>query len=157
MNPTQAQALRAILDSQANASLGTLHDGEPFVSMVPFAILPDGKGFVIHVSGLAAHTKDMLQHPTVSLLVMAPHNREVPPQALPRVTVQCSARRLADEDPAHAAARASYLGRFPGAEMTMALGDFSLFLLTPLALRLVGGFAQAASLTPLNLEQALAR
>ncbi|MBK7257935.1 MAG: pyridoxamine 5'-phosphate oxidase family protein [Ignavibacteriae bacterium] len=156
MNPTQAQALRAILESQSNAALGTLHDGEPFVSMVPFAIIPGGKGFVIHVSGLAAHTKDMLQHPTVSLLVMAPQGPDIPPQALPRVTVQCNARQLADEDPAYPAARASYLGRFPEAEMTMALGDFSLFLLTPLAVRLVGGFAQAATLTPLNLEQALA-
>lgn len=156
MNPTQAQTLRAILESQATAALGTLHDGEPFVSMVPFAILPDGKGFVIHVSGLAAHTRDMLHHPTVSLLVTAPQDPETPPQALPRVTVQCVARQLADEDPSYPAARMSYLGRFPDAEMTMALGDFSLFILTPLAVRLVGGFAQAANLTPLNLEQALA-
>jgi putative heme iron utilization protein len=156
MNPTQAQALRAILESQSNGALGTLHDGEPFVSMVPFAIMPDGKGFVSHVSGLAAHTKDMLQHSTASLLVMAPQSPDVPPQALPRVTIQCVARKLVDEDPAYPAARTSYLGRFPEAEMTMALGDSSLFLLTPIALRLVGGFAQAASLTPLNLAEALA-
>lgn len=156
MNPTHAEALRTILTSQAIAALGTLHDGEPFVSMVPFAIMPEGRGFVIHVSGLAAHTKDMLHHPTVSLLMMAPQDPETPPQALPRVTVQCSARQLSDEDPAYPAARMSYLGRFPDAEMTMALGDFSLFLLTPLAVRLVGGFAQAANLTPLNLQQALA-
>lgn len=155
MNPTQAEALRAILGSQSNAALGTLHDGEPFVSMVPFALMPGGKGFVIHVSGLAAHTKDMLQHPTVSLLVMAPQSPDVPPQALPRVTIQCTARQLEDKDPASPAARTSYLGRFPEAEITMALEDFSLFHLTPLAVRLVGGFAQAASLTPLNMEQAL--
>ena len=40
--------------------------------------------------------------------------------------------------------------------MTLTLGDFSLFLLTPLSVRLVGGFAQAATLTPLNLAEALA-
>ncbi len=156
MNPTQAESLRTIILPQANAALGTLHDGQPFVSMVPFAVMPDGKGFVIHVSGLAAHTKDMLAHPTVSLLVMAPQSPDVPPQALPRVTVQCEARKIDDDHAFYAAARTAYLQRFPEAEMMMALGDFSFFVLAPLAVRLVGGFAQAASLTPLNLEQALA-
>lgn len=155
MNPTQASSLRTILEGQQNASLGTLHDGEPFVSMVPFAIMPGGKGFVIHVSGLAAHTKDMMQHPKVSLMVMAPQSPDVPAQALPRATVQCDARRVDDADPVYADARSAYIGRFPEAEMTMALGDFSLFLLVPLSVRLVGGFAQAATLTPLNLAEAL--
>jgi heme iron utilization protein len=156
MNPAQSQTLRAILTSQSVGALGTLHDGEPFVSMAPIALMPGGKGFIIHVSGLAAHTKDMLQHPKVSLMVMAAQSADVPPQALPRVTVQCQARQLDESEPAYAPARMAYLGRFPEAEMTMALGDFSLFLLTPLALRLVGGFAQAANLTPINMEQALA-
>jgi putative heme iron utilization protein len=155
MNPTQASSLRTILDGQQNASLGTLHDGEPFVSMVPFAIMPGGKGFLIHVSGLASHTKDMMQHPKVSLMVMAPQSPDVPAQALPRATVQCDARRVDDADPAYTDARAAYVGRFPEAEMTMALGDFSLFLLVPISVRLVGGFAQAATLTPLNLSEAL--
>lgn len=156
MNPTQARSLRTILETQQNAALGTLHDGEPFVSMVPFAILPGGTGFIIHVSGLSAHTKDMEQHPTVSLMVMAAKGPDVSAQALPRATIQCDARRLEGSDPAYADARRAYLGRFPEAEMTLTLGDFSLFLLTPLSVRLVGGFAQAATLTPLNLAEALA-
>jgi heme iron utilization protein len=155
LNTTQGEALRNILTSQPVGGLGTLHDGEPFVSMVPIALMSGGRGFVIHVSGLAAHTKDMLQHPKVSLLVMATQSPDVPPQALPRVTVQCESRLLDERDPAHAPARKAYLDRFPESEMTMALGDFSLFVLTPLALRLVGGFAQAANLTPINMEQAL--
>jgi putative heme iron utilization protein len=156
MNSAQASSLRTILETQMNAALGTLHDGDPFVSMVPFAIMPGGKGFVIHVSGLAAHTKDMMQYPKVSLLVMAPQSPDVSAQALPRVTIQCEARRLDEADPVYTHARAAYIGRLPEAEMTMALGDFSLFLLIPLSLRLVGGFAQAATLTPLNLAEALA-
>ena len=69
MNPAHAQTLRDLLGTQRIASLGTLHKGEPYVSMVPFAILPGGSGFVIHVSQLSAHTKDMLARPEVSLLV----------------------------------------------------------------------------------------
>ena len=66
MNPTQAETLRDLLETQEIASLGTLHDGEPYVSMAPFALLPGGAGFVIHVSQMAAHTNDMVNHAEVS-------------------------------------------------------------------------------------------
>jgi heme iron utilization protein len=154
MNPSQARILQTILKSQRNASLGTLHNDEPFVSMVPFAIMPGGKGFVIHVSGLASHTKDMLQHPRVSFMVMAPQSPDIPAQALPRVTVQSEAVRLDESDPAYPIARAAYLGRFPEAETTLALGDFSLFALSTVSLRLISGFGAAATLTPADLAQA---
>src|SRR4051794_13388898 len=62
MNESQTEALARLLQTREIGALGTLHDGEPFVSMVPFAVLPDA-GFVIHVSRLAAHTKDMLVNP----------------------------------------------------------------------------------------------
>ena len=60
MNKTQVETLAQLLKTQEIAALGTLHDAEPFVSMVPYAIHPGGCGLVIHVSRLAAHTKDML-------------------------------------------------------------------------------------------------
>ena len=78
MNPTYAQTLRELLRTQQVAGLGTLHQDQPYVSMVPFALLPGGSGFVIHVSQLAAHTKDMLSSPQVSLLVVAPPTPDVP-------------------------------------------------------------------------------
>ncbi|OGA13719.1 MAG: hypothetical protein A3G25_05460 [Betaproteobacteria bacterium RIFCSPLOWO2_12_FULL_63_13] len=71
MNPEHARILRELLRTQEVAALGTLHEGRPYVSMVPFAMLPRGKGFVIHVSRLASHTGDMLLSPGVSLLVVA--------------------------------------------------------------------------------------
>ncbi len=55
MNPAYAQTLRELLRTQQVAALGTLHQGQPYVSMVPFALLPGGSGFVIHVSQLATH------------------------------------------------------------------------------------------------------
>ena len=54
MNSVPTPLLRELLRTQEVASLGTLHKGHPYVSMVPFAILPDGSAFVIHVSQLAA-------------------------------------------------------------------------------------------------------
>ena len=79
---------------RSTAALGTLHDGAPFVSMVPYAIAADGSGFVVHVSKLAAHTKDMLADARVSLLVPDAEGGGKSAQALARVSVQGAARRI---------------------------------------------------------------
>jgi hypothetical protein len=146
VNPSQAATLRTLLVTQPIAALGTLHDGEPFVSMVPFAPLSRGRGFVIHVSRLAAHTKDMLAHPAVSLLVVAPPRPDIPAQALARATVQGDARPCAGDDPDHAEARDAYLARFPQSEQMFGFADFSLFVVAPRTVRFVGGFAQATTI-----------
>lgn len=156
MNPAQSLALRDLLASQPIASLGTLHEGEPFVSMVPFALLSGGPDFLIHVSQMSAHTQDMLSSPAVSLLVIAQPNPDVPPQAQPRVTVQGLATRLDESDPGHAAAQAAYLARFPQSAPMFEL-DFSLFAVRPRTLRFVGGFGQALSLTPEMFAGVLAK
>lgn len=154
MNPDLANVLRSVLETQRIASLGTLHQGEPYVSMVPFALLPGGV-FVIHVSALAAHTKDMLASPRVSLLVVALPDPQTPPQAVARVTIQADAEPLDDSLPEHAEARAAYLARFPQSAQTFELSDFSLFAIRPRSLRVVGGFAQAKTVTPEGLAKVL--
>ena len=155
MDPDLAQSLRSLLETQRIASLGTLHQGEPYVSMVPFALLPAGVGFVIHVSRLAAHTKDMLATPSVSLMVMAPQSPDVPPQALARVTIQGDAVQYGDSAADHAEAKHIYLSRFPQSSTTFELSDFSLFAIRPRSIRFVGGFAQAKTLTPAGLAKVL--
>ncbi len=145
MTPTQADTLRELLEHQDIAALGTLHRGEPFVSMVPFALLPDGRGLVIHVSRLATHTSDMQLHPGVSVMVAAARTPGVPPQGLARATVQGDARFCVGETDDHAAARDAYLSRFPDSEPMLAFGDFSLVTIVPRTVRIVGGFAQAWS------------
>src|SRR6185369_6731165 len=124
MAPELVDRLRTLFATQTVASLGTLHDGAPFVSMVPFAVLPNA-GFAIHVSSLASHTRDMLADPRVSLMVMAAPSPEVSPQALARVTLQGEAVRIPDDAPIHAAAKAAYLARFPQSAQTFELGDFA--------------------------------
>lgn len=153
MNETQAQALTHLLQTQEIAALGTLHDGEPFVSMVPFALHPGG--FVIHVSQLAAHTKDMLSTPAVSLLVVASPERDTPAQARPRVTIQGTAAPCTESDPRHAEAKAAYLARFPQSAEMFNFSDFSLFIVEPRVARFVGGFAQATSIGAETLSRIL--
>jgi putative heme iron utilization protein len=144
-----------LVHSQQVGALGTLHGSEPYVSMVPYALLPEGAGLVIHVSSLAAHTKDMLATPAVSLLVTAPLEQGASPQALARVTIQGDAVRIPEDAPIHAAARAAYLERFPRSEQTFELADFALFAIRPRSARYVGGFAQAKTLTAEGLARAL--
>ncbi|MGE5319409.1 MAG: HugZ family protein [Hyphomicrobiaceae bacterium] len=155
MNPAYAQTLRELLRTQQVAALGTLHQGQPYVSMVPFAVLPDGSGFVIHVSQLAAHTKDMLLSPQVSLLVVAPPTPDVPAQGLARITVQGRAAQYADATAGHAEAKAAYLARFPLSADLFSFADFSLFAIWPDSIRFVGGFAQATTLSPQTLAEVL--
>jgi putative heme iron utilization protein len=155
INAELAERLRALFAAQPIASLGTLHDGAPFVSMVPYALLPNAAAFVIHVSGLAAHTKDMVADPRVSLMVMAVPDPDGNPQALARVTVQGEAVQIPAEAPILEAARAAYLARFPSSAQTFELGDFALFAIRATSARFVGGFAQAKSLSAEGMVEVL--
>ncbi len=156
MSPEHAAKLRALVHGRTAAALGTLHGGAPFVSMAPYALLPDGSAFVVHVSGLAAHTKDMRADPRVSMLVMQAEGEGTDTQALARVSVQGEAAECPRGSPAEAAARAAYLARFPEAEPLTAFGDFAFFTIRPVQARFVAGFAQAMSATGGTLAKVLA-
>ncbi len=150
MPSTTPELLKALLAVPV-AALGTLHDGGPFVSMVPAAPEP-GRGFLIHVSRLASHTRDLEADPRASLMWMAPLDAEADPLALPRVTVPCLAEPV-PEDEAEAAARA-YLARFPQAEPLVGFGDFGFWRLRPESARLVAGFGRARNLDAAQVLEA---
>jgi putative heme iron utilization protein len=150
-----ALGIRMLLEAQRVASLGTLHAGEPYVSMVPFALAPGAIDFIIHVSALAAHTKDMLADARVSLLVMAPPAPEVLTQALARLTIQGDAKQQLPSSTGHGAMKEAYLSRFPQSAQMFELADFSIFSIRARSIRFVGGFAQAKTLTPEGLAEIL--
>jgi heme iron utilization protein len=153
MNADQAQMLRNLVRGQTIASLGTLHDGDPFVSMVPYAQHAGGTDFFIHVSRLATHTRDMLASPRVSLLIISQDGDL--PQSRARVTVQGDAQPLDRETTEYAAAKASYISRFPQSADIFEFADFTIFRIAPVAVRVVGGFAQAFSLGAESFGRAL--
>ena len=157
MQAEQAAALRSLIGSQPIAALATLHRGKPAVSMMPFALLPGGEGFVVHVSRLATHTADMLACPDVALLIVAGGAAVSSPREWPRVSIQGQAHRLAPESPAYAAARQRYLARFAGSAEIFAFADFSLFAIAPQSARFVGGFANATSILAAELRSVLSQ
>lgn len=156
MTPEHAAQLALLVRSREAAALGTLHAGAPFVSMVPYAVLPDGSAFVIHVSRLAGHTRDMLAEPRVSLLVMQPEGGGVAAQALARVSIQGEAREMAKGSDGERDCREAYLARFPESAPLTEFGDFSFFMVIASQARFVAGFAQAMSLTGETLASLLA-
>jgi putative heme iron utilization protein len=149
-------ALRALMHSQRTAALGTLDaEGEVFVSRVPFAIDAQGASLVIHVSGLAAHTGNLVRHPRASLLVAQGEMPGAPVHALSRVTIDVLAVACAPDSPEAHARCAVYLARFPEAEPMTQLGDFRFFRLRPLGARQVAGFGSARSVDATTIAQAL--
>jgi putative heme iron utilization protein len=153
--PRLTSALRALLAAQRVAALGTLgDDSAPFVSMVPFAVDAQDRSLVIHISGLAAHTRNLQRTPRASLMVCQAEVTGEPVHALPRVTLDVQAADAAAGADAQAC-RAAYLARFPEAEPMTALGDFRFVRLRPLGARQVAGFGAARSLDAAELALAL--
>jgi putative heme iron utilization protein len=154
--PRLTVALRQLLQTQRVAALGTLDaDGLPFVSMVPFAVEPEAFQLVIHVSGLAAHSRNLQARPRVSLLVMQAEVAGEPVHALPRVTLEGLAAVLERDTPAWLRARDVYLTRFPDAEPMTGLGDFMFVGIAVQGARQVAGFGTARSLDEDTMAEVL--
>lgn len=123
--------------------------------MVPYAIVEDPLAFVVLVSGLSAHTGEMLGDPNVALMIMEPETDTKPPHALARVSMQGRAEPIAQGNPRFGAVRAAYSARFPDMVGLLELGDFTFFAIAPAAVRVIAGFAQAASITPAAIARSV--
>ena len=154
--PRLTTALRGLLQTQRVAALATLNaDGFPFVSMVPFVVEPVSAQLVIHVSSLAAHTRNVQTAPRVSLLVMQAEVAGEPVHALARVSLEGVAAVLERDSAGWQQARDAYLARFPEAEPMTELGDFMFVGITMQGARQVAGFGAARSLDAETVAEVL--
>ena len=156
MTETTAAQLKQLLRQRSVAALGTFHAGAPYVSMVPYALVPDASGLIIHVSGLASHTKDMRIDPRVSVLVVQAEGGEISALALARASIQGTALEVPSDSPDAPGFRAAYLERFPEASQMFGFADFSLFKIQPTSVRFVAGFAQAYTISAESFTRLLA-
>lgn len=127
----------------------------PWLSMVPWAWCAEFSCFVIHVSGLASHTRAMEQHPAVGLLVTAAEEPGQGVHALERASIQGVASTPPADSVLWQGARAAYLQRFPEAEPMTMLGDFRFVCITPTLARHVAGFGAARDVSAHELIEAL--
>lgn len=87
MDLASEQKLARMIRTQRVAALGTLHEGAPLVSMIAYVPAPDFSAFYIHASRLAQHTRDMLAHPQVGLMISETDTGTGDPQTLARVSI----------------------------------------------------------------------
>ena len=154
--PRLTRELRALLDARRVGALGTIgDDGAPLVSMVPFALERQLGCFVVHVSDLAAHTRNLRARPRVSLLVTQAEVAAESVLALPRASFDGHARMLEPGSPAWLSCRTAYLARFPQAEPMTAFADFHLVAIEVTGARQVAGFGSARSLDAQEVRLAL--
>lgn len=142
-----------LIQQQRWAALATLHEGEPAAAMVAYAVEPGLEGVLMFLSQLAAHTRDLLEHPRCALAISTQDAGEGDPQLLPRVSLHGTAVPIARDEDQFALSGAYYVKRFPSALPRFELGDFHLFRLTIDEARYVGGFARASSLSGDQLRE----
>jgi heme iron utilization protein len=153
MDAQSEKLLIHILANVRTASLGTMQDEEPRVSMVAFVPAHDFSAYYIHISRLAQHTVDMQKNRQVSLLIAEPDDGRADPQTLARLSIRGSAEFMENGQPGYTPVKAMYIERFPASEPLFQFADFGLWRIKVKSARFVAGLAKAFNLTPETLKK----
>ncbi len=143
-----------LIAEQRWAALATLGKEGPFCSWVAYVPEPDFTGLLLHLSGLAPHTRNLSQDPRCTLAISELDSSHGDPQTLARISIEGTVEAIAPEGEEHARARQRYLQRLPDAAQLFEFGDFQLFRLRPARARYIGGFARAFTLSTELLRRA---
>ncbi len=150
----QLPRLIALLREHRWAALATISDqGEAAASMVAYAHDDRHAALYLHLSQLAAHSRNLQHHPDVSLVISEADNGEGDPQQLARVTLSGRVTSLHRDMAGYEEARECYLQQLPMAARQFDFADFRLFRFTIIKVRFVGGFAQAHSYDATELDK----
>ena len=113
MDVQSEKLLAQIIRNTRVASLGTLRDESPLVSMGAFVSAQDFSAFYIFVSRLAQHTIDMQKDKRMCLLIAETDDGRADPQTLARVTIRGSAEMMEIGEPGYTPVKRQYIERFP--------------------------------------------
>jgi hypothetical protein len=147
MTPQQIEILRTLFTQVRVLSLGVLVEGQPVVGLLPFVARPDFGGLLVRASRLARHTRGLVTGAPFGALIHLEDSPEGDPLQIVRVSLDGTVEELRDGSPSHGDAERLYRARFPSAEMTFALPDFSFYDLRIEGGRLVAGFGGAINLS----------
>ncbi len=142
-----SEALRALIDGAAVASLGTVDDAGPSVSLVPFVALRGPTRLFLLVSELAPHT-GALRRDARCAWMLNESPREGDPRsnhALTRVLARATARFVTRDEARALGVEGAYRAKYPIAETLLGLGDFHFVELATVegSASLVQGFGRA--------------
>jgi len=136
-----------ILKNQKAAALGTIMDGNPYISAIGYIYEPPvSPSFPGHIyfllSDIAQHTRNLKQHPNVSLLITALVSGDTPIHETHRMTLQGRVDIVASYEE-FLSLKAQYLAIYPRTEVLFELPDFRFYQLTIHELYWIGGFGKA--------------
>ena len=146
-------AIGEMLTSRRVLCLAATIDGEPAASLLPYAVASDLQAVYVQASRLAKHSRALEAGAKVSLLVHGLDTDDVDPLQVPRLTIQAVVEPLERDTAEFDAASRLFLARLPSAEMTLGLGDFTLYRLRFGRGRFVAGFAQAYNVGPDDFQE----
>ncbi len=151
MDVQSEKLLAQIIRTTRVASLGTLRDEAPLISMVAYVAAQDFSAFYIFISRLAQHTIDMQKDKRMCLLIAQTDDGRADPQTLARVTIRGTAEFMEIGEPGYTPVKKQYIERFPESEQLFTLADFGMWRIKPKGGRYVAGLAKAFNLTPESL------
>ena len=139
------------------AALATQGPEGPEASWVAYVPEADFSGFLLHLSTLATHTRNLLAHPRAGLAISEPERDGEDPQTLARVMIQGRVALVPKESTDYPEMARHYQKALPASTPRFEFGDFLLLRLTPVRIRFVGGFARAYTLDNIALRVAAQR
>jgi putative heme iron utilization protein len=154
MDSALAAKMAHIIHTSRQASLGTIRNGFPFVSMILATPASDFCAFYMHISQIAQHTQDIKANPRVSLMFMEIDNQLADPQQLGRISIAGQAFEMHSGDSDYPEACSLYLKRYPASAAYFAFSDFYTYRIVPEKGRFVAGFSKTINLTLADLRQA---
>ncbi len=148
MDPAAVDALCTLLETERILTLAVVVDGAPVAALLPFALTADHTAALVQASGLARHTRGLIDGAAVGVAIHVPATPDRDALQIPRLTVQATVRVLPRGSAAFDEAAARLIARFPAAETTLALPDFQICALELGRGRYVEGFARALNVGP---------
>lgn len=145
---------RLVADNRQAVLATVTPDGRPYTAMVAYTPEPGNEAFLVHLSDLSAHKGHLRADERVSLMLFDPDKGGGEILLHARLNLGCRARILAKESEEEAAARQTYLARFPGHQLMFTLKDFDLVRLEPQEGLLNAGFGKAYAVRPEDLGRA---
>lgn len=151
MDDEAKQLLRDLLTGSRVVCVAVLAENRPVAGLLPFVPAADGSALLVQASRLAKHSRGLSAGAPWSGLIHARDAEDADPLQLPRVTLEGTVEPVPPDGVG--AARAAYLARFPTAEITAGLGDFTFHRLRIEGGRLVAGFGRAFNLSAASLRE----
>lgn len=153
-DPSNIRAeMQGLMEAQRTLHLATrAPSGEPEASYTPFIVDETGR-FYIFVSRLSRHTRNLLEQPGLSILLIEPEADAQQIFARKRLSYHCVAEVIARDDPEWKTRLDQFEERFGAIiEMLRSLDDFVLFRLVPQNGSFVKGFGQAYTIDAETIE-----